>query len=60
MKIQLALLIVNAFNFYRGNVLDFAAPIAISLVIAHLMDWIWRTGRADTARPFTAAPAAPA
>ena len=38
MKIQFALLTVNAFNFYRGNVLDFAAPIMISFVIAYLMD----------------------
>lgn len=58
-KIQLALLIVNAFNFYRGNVLDFAAPIVISLVLAHLMDRVWAaSGRPRAASPGTAVPTA--
>mgnify|MGYP001014766308 CR=1 FL=1 len=53
MRIQLALLTVNAFNFYRGNVLDFAAPIVISLVIAFLMDWLL-SGRPAAPRPAAA------
>jgi hypothetical protein len=38
LRIQLGLLTVNAFNFYRGSVLDFAAPIVLSLFIAWGLD----------------------
>ena len=38
MRIQLGLLLVNSFNFFRGNVLDFAAPIFLSIAIALVLD----------------------
>lgn len=38
LRIQLGLLAVNAFNFFRGNVLDFAAPIILSLLVAYALD----------------------
>ena len=38
MRIQLGLLVVNSFNFFRGNVLDFAAPIILSIAIALVLD----------------------
>jgi len=42
LRIQLGLLTVNAFNFYRGSVLDFAAPVILSLLIAWALDGLGR------------------
>lgn len=59
LRIQLALLLVNAFNFYRGNVLDFAAPIVLSIVVAWTLDRLrqnecrtlkWRPSTAGAAK----------
>lgn len=38
LKLQLALLLINAFNFYRGNITDFFAPVVTVVLIAMLMD----------------------
>lgn len=42
LRIQFALLLVNSFNFFRGNVLDFAAPIVLSLLTAAGLDALRR------------------
>lgn len=38
LRVQLGLLAANAFNFYRGSLLDFAAPVILSLFIAWGLD----------------------
>jgi hypothetical protein len=48
LRIQLGLLTVNAFNFYRGSVLDFAAPVVLALFIAWGLD---RLGTLRVAAP---------
>lgn len=48
LRIQLGLLTVNAFNFYRGSVLDFAAPVVLALFIAWALD---RSGPLRVAAP---------
>jgi hypothetical protein len=51
-RIQLGLLVANAFNFYRGSVLDFAAPVMLSLFIAWGLDRMGRLrGTAPARRP---------
>jgi hypothetical protein len=50
LRIQLGLLTVNAFNFYRGSVLDFAAPVILSLLIAWALDGLGRLRSTAPAR----------
>jgi oligosaccharide repeat unit polymerase len=57
MKIQLALLLVNSFNFFRGNVLDFLAPVLLSLTLAYVLD---RLGSLRRRRRRIEPPGAPA
>ena len=38
LRIQLGLLLINMFNFFRGNVSDFIAPILVGTAIAYFMD----------------------
>lgn len=37
-KISVAFLLINSFNFYRGAILDFLAPILIGVAIPFLLD----------------------
>lgn len=51
LRVQLGLLAVNAFNFYRGNVLDFAAPMILTLLIAWVLDRLPRLRRSGATHP---------
>lgn len=55
LRIQLGLLAANALNFYRGSMLDFAAPVILSLFIAWGLDRLRRLR--GTSTPRQAAPA---
>jgi hypothetical protein len=50
MKIEFGLLLANSFNFYRGNVLDFLAPVLLALVLAYGLDRLPRLGLLRTPR----------
>jgi hypothetical protein len=53
LRIQWGLLVVNSFNFFRGNMLDFAAPIVLSFIVAWGLDRLSRLVRTapDLAKP---------
>lgn len=40
-KISIAFLLVNSFNFYRGAILDFIAPIIVGISLSYFFDLIF-------------------